>query len=79
MELAKKHALSRRVSTERYVEGEEYHYCPCCGYQIERDDIEYNCDPIKMGYLYFIVHMNLSGSGFPLFYSFIKFCIFILF
>lgn len=32
-------------------------------------DLPYDCDPIEMKFL---------GSGFPLFYMFIKYCIFIL-
>jgi rubrerythrin len=51
MEIARNHALSRRVAAERDKPDEEYHYCPCCGYQIERDEIDFMCDPGKLGFL----------------------------
>ncbi|CAD8169509.1 unnamed protein product [Paramecium pentaurelia] len=65
--LAENHAKARRVARELEVENQST--CPCCGYSIERTDLEYDCDPLEMKFL---------GSGFPLFYMFIKYCIFIL-
>ncbi|CAK58012.1 unnamed protein product (macronuclear) [Paramecium tetraurelia] len=65
--LAENHAKARRVARELEVEYQST--CPCCGYSIERTDLEYDCDPLEMKFL---------GSGFPLFYMFIKYCIFIL-
>jgi hypothetical protein len=49
---------------------EERETCPCCGYEVDRDDIPYFSSVMKLGFL---------GSGFPLFYNFIIYCIFILF
>ncbi|CAD8115777.1 unnamed protein product [Paramecium sonneborni] len=66
-QLAEKHAKARRVAQEFEVEDQTT--CPCCGYSVERMDLQYDCDPIEMKFL---------GSGFPLFYMFIKYCIFIL-
>lgn len=43
--------------------------CPCCGFEIERKIIGYWEPPNSLSFL---------GSGFPLFYNFMKFCILIL-
>jgi hypothetical protein len=71
-ELAKKHALARRVAKEKpKMENDpERETCPCCGYEIDREDIDYFSSVRELGFL---------GSGFPLFYNFIIYCIFILF
>lgn len=72
-EMARKHALSRRVAREKKDSGEDgepAETCKCCGYEIEREDLDY-CAPVNdLGFL---------GSGYPLFYNFIIYCIFILF
>lgn len=44
--------------------------CPCCGYEVDRELIPYFASPMELNFL---------GSGFPLFYNFIVYCIFILF
>ncbi|CAD8112662.1 unnamed protein product [Paramecium sonneborni] len=55
--ITEKHAKARRVAQE--LEIDEQTACPCCGYSIERIDLQYDCDTIEMKFL---------GSGFPLFY-----------
>lgn len=39
-ELARRHAMSRRVSFEREkgleTDGKELETCPCCGYEVQR-------------------------------------------
>ena len=44
--------------------------CPCCGFEVDREDIPYCSDPMALSFL---------GSGFTLFYNYLKFCIIILF
>lgn len=44
--------------------------CPCCGFEVDRDDIPYCSDPMALSFL---------GSGFTLFYNYLKYCIIILF
>lgn len=45
-------------------------YCACCGYQIQKNLLDLCESPMQLSFL---------GSGFPLFYNFIIYCIFILF
>lgn len=44
--------------------------CECCGYEISRKKIGLNVDVMDLGFL---------GSGFPLFYNYIKYCCLMLF
>lgn len=46
-----------------------YEMCPCCNSQIEKDNLSIKDDPLKLLFL---------GSGYPLFFDFLKFCIYIL-
>jgi len=43
--------------------------CPCCGFQIEKEELGLLCDPRDFKFL---------GSGFPLLYNWVKYCILIL-
>ena len=72
-EKAKIHAMARRVSKEKKKDLNnpvDMKTCECCGYEIDRDDIPLNANIMELGFL---------GPGFPLFYNFIIYCIFILF
>ena len=44
--------------------------CACCGYEVDREEIPLFADVMELGFL---------GSGFPLFYNFIIYCILLLF
>ena len=44
--------------------------CPCCGFEVDRDQIPYCSDPMALSFL---------GSGFTLFYNYLRYCILILF
>ena len=43
--------------------------CPCCGFQIDREEISIFASPMKLEYL---------GAGYPLFYNWLKCCIILL-
>lgn len=47
-----------------------FEICPCCGHQVAKLRLEV-CGPT--------MQLSFLGSGFPLFYNFIVYCIFILF
>ncbi|EAR87534.2 transmembrane protein, putative (macronuclear) [Tetrahymena thermophila SB210] len=64
---AKRHAMSR--ATARPAK-EPKEFCRCCGYVIERKPLPFSIDPQQLNFL---------GSGYPLFYNFIIYCIFMLF
>lgn len=59
-DLAKIHALSRRVGNEE--EGKDSLTCPCCGYEIER---------LKIGLCDNTEKLSFLGAGYPMFYNFI--------
>lgn len=42
--------LSRRVAKDLEIIG-DVNFCPCCGYQIQKEDLPYDCDPIEMKFL----------------------------
>jgi hypothetical protein len=65
-EIAKKHARSRDTGLAAKNCKE---LCVCCGFELERNKMKLCCDRMDLGFL---------GSGFPLFYNFIIWCIFIL-
>lgn len=54
--------------TDRFS-GETKKTCRCCGYQIERENLPISCNLDELKFL---------GSGFPLFYNYIKYCLLIL-
>ncbi|KAL4485796.1 hypothetical protein ABPG72_012336 [Tetrahymena utriculariae] len=64
---AKRHAMSR--ATARPTK-EPKELCRCCGYVVERKQLPFSIDPQQLNFL---------GSGYPLFYNFIIYCIFMLF
>ncbi|EGR32359.1 protein kinase domain protein [Ichthyophthirius multifiliis] len=64
-ELAKIHAQSRETKPELKSDLIQ-DICQCCGYEIQRQAIGLNVDLIELGFL---------GSGFPLFYNYLKNCI----
>ncbi|KAL4466070.1 hypothetical protein ABPG74_004307 [Tetrahymena malaccensis] len=64
---AKRHAMSR--ATARPTK-EPKEFCRCCGYVVERKQLPFSIDPQQLNFL---------GSGYPLFYNFIIYCIFMLF
>jgi len=69
---AEKHGLSRRVAKEKRVTGtddEVPEICECCGYNVERELIDICASPKEL---------TNFGSGFPLFYNFLLYCIIIL-
>jgi hypothetical protein len=68
--IARKHAAARRVAIEKRTFDENDEVCPCCGYEVERRELNL-CDDVKK--------LNFLGSGLPLFYNYVVFCIFILF
>ena len=54
--------------TER-SSGETKRTCRCCGYQIERTNLPISCN---------LEDLKFLGSGFPLFYNYVKYCLLIL-
>ncbi|CAD8147563.1 unnamed protein product [Paramecium octaurelia] len=72
-EIAQKHALSRRTAKEKTKDPTKtlaVETCPCCGFEVDREDIPFCSDPMALSFL---------GSGFTLFYNYLKYCIIILF
>ncbi|CAD8055184.1 unnamed protein product [Paramecium primaurelia] len=72
-EIARKHALSRRTAQEKKkdpLKTLQIETCPCCGFEVDREDIPYCSDPMALSFL---------GSGFTLFYNYLRYCIIILF
>ncbi|CAK64341.1 unnamed protein product (macronuclear) [Paramecium tetraurelia] len=72
-DLARKHAQSRRTALEKkkdFNKTTNVETCPCCGFEVERDEIPYCSNPMALSFL---------GSGFTLFYNYLKYCIIILF
>lgn len=67
MNMALNHAKSRRVGEE--ADNAEMR-CLCCGYVVDWKELDYFGD---------IDQLNFLGSGFPLFYNFIIYCLFMLF
>lgn len=73
--MAENHARATKVSAEIPKEvllqhtNREPTQCPCCNYQIEREEIPYMADISKINFL---------GSGFVCFYNFIIYCTFML-
>ena len=61
------HAKSR---TTTVPQPDSKNLCVCCGYVIDRTPLKYTVDTQQLNFL---------GSGYPLFYNFIIYCIFILF
>ncbi|CAD8069040.1 unnamed protein product [Paramecium sonneborni] len=72
-DIARKHALSRRTAKEKKkdpLKTLSIETCPCCGFEVDREDIPFCSDPMALSFL---------GSGFALFYNYLKYCIIILF
>lgn len=49
--------MARRVASEREVMDPTF--CVCCGYQVEREDLRYDCDPLELKFLY--LHISYLG------------------
>jgi len=67
------HAKSRETKpelNEASGDGGMQPVCECCGYELERKKVGLNVDIMDLGFL---------GSGFPLFYNYIKYCCLMLF
>ncbi|CAD8136214.1 unnamed protein product [Paramecium pentaurelia] len=72
-EIARKHALSRKTTREKQKDPNKtlsVDTCPCCGFEVDREEIPYCSNPMALSFL---------GSGFTLFYNYLKYCILILF
>ena len=68
---AKVHREARRVSRE--IKSQQQNLgavCECCGYEINRTDIDICSD---------IDQFDFLGSGFPMFYNFFQYSLFMLF
>lgn len=66
-EFAYQHAKSRATAVP---DPHSKNFCVCCGYVIDRTPLKFTVDTQSLNFL---------GSGYPLFYNFIIYCIFILF
>ncbi|EAR84792.2 transmembrane protein, putative (macronuclear) [Tetrahymena thermophila SB210] len=69
---AQRHADATRVGMDQKPlpnNIETYEICPCCDNQIEKQSLNLFDDPIKLLFL---------GSGYPLYFDFIKQCIYIM-
>lgn len=64
------HKLATRVAKEKKEKRLQNKLCPCCRFHIERDDI----DVIDSN----TICLSFLGSGYPLYFHFIKYCITIL-
>jgi hypothetical protein len=64
--------LARRVGEEVLpdIVGGKAERCDCCSYVINRKELSVFCDTTEFSFL---------GSGYPLFFNFIKFCVLVLF
>ncbi|CAD8048026.1 unnamed protein product [Paramecium sonneborni] len=72
-DIARKHALSRKTTREKQKDPTKtlsVETCPCCGFEVDREQIPYCSDPMALSFL---------GSGFTLFYNYLRYCILILF
>ena len=81
-DVAHNHYLARRTgpdvdrkthdgeSNTQYLITRLVNLCPCCGFEIERENLPFPTSIISLSFL---------GAGFPLFYNFIRYCIIILF
>ncbi|KAL4475819.1 hypothetical protein ABPG72_011380 [Tetrahymena utriculariae] len=73
--LAKEHLKATKVGPDKEFtekdkkQGFVNEKCDCCGRSVEREILNLNSDITKLSYL---------GSGFPMFFQFLKFCIFFL-
>ncbi|EAR91343.2 phage head-tail family protein, putative (macronuclear) [Tetrahymena thermophila SB210] len=73
--LAKEHLKATKVGPDKeFTEKDKQQgfineKCDCCGRSVDREILNLNSDITKLSYL---------GSGFPMFFQFLKFCIFFL-
>ncbi|CAD8158550.1 unnamed protein product [Paramecium pentaurelia] len=68
--IAEQHQLACKVGIPKpYKEGETVNICPCCKQQIEKTQIDFQRDEMAFSFL---------GSGYPLYFNFIKCCLMIV-
>jgi hypothetical protein len=53
------HGQSRKVGVEMILPEDKVRYCLCCGYQIQRQEIPFNCDLKELGFLYSLLPSTL--------------------
>ena len=77
--MAKTHAKARATGPETGKPNEPV--CPCCGYEIVKKNIfkQFIQERLPMHYRKNgPMELKFLGSGYPMFYNFIKYCIYLL-